>query len=321
MEAQLLLRSLALPAASPESRRRPSSPRRRSRAALGTALPGRRPHVRRAPRPSVARCSASEDEQGGDLKGALSGMVDARVEELLSREENKGLLDGLERASRRVDKARRELAEIERQEAEARAMRNYVEQLESRASEIAESQRELSEARALVEEAERSLSQTAKARDEEQDGTQINREEERLESVKVASVSALVGTLAGLPLSLTQVTAVSQLILPLGINFISCALFGITFRYAVRRDLDNIQLKTGTSAAFGFVRGLAYLGAGPPLELNLESFLSHAFSGAVYIAEGLLIFVFAAVSLDFCFKMRVLSPFPIESPEPRTGSD
>lgn len=123
---------------------------------------------------------------------------------------------------------------------------------------IAESQRELSEARALIEEAERSLSQTAKAQDEDRDGTQINREEERWESVKAASVSALVGTLAGLPLSLTQVAAVSQLVLPLGIDFISCALFGITFRYAIRRDLDNIQLKTGTSMAFGFVRGTCF---------------------------------------------------------------
>ncbi|KAF8028033.1 hypothetical protein BT93_E0830 [Corymbia citriodora subsp. variegata] len=320
MEAQLLLQSLALPVVSPSpTSSRPSSPLRRG-APPGTAFRGRRAAVRRAPRAFVARCSAAENEQSGDLKGALSGMVDAGVEELLRREENRGLLDGLERASQRVDRARRELAEIERQEAEARQMRNYVEQLESRASEIAESQRELLEARALVEEAERSLSQTTNSQDEEQDGAQIDREEERLESVKAASISALVGTLAGLPLSLTQVATVSQLVLPLGIDFISCALFGITFRYAVRRDLDNIQLKTGTSAAFGFVRGLAYLGAGPPLELNLESLLSHAFSGGVYIAEGLLIFVFAAVSLDFCFKMRVLSPFPIERPESRTGS-
>ncbi|XP_030540247.1 uncharacterized protein LOC115748021 [Rhodamnia argentea] len=315
MEAQLLLQSLALPISPASSR--PSSPRRG--ASLKTAFRGRHAHARRVPRTLVAKCSVSEGEQSGDSKDALSGVVGVRVEELLSREENRGLLDGLERASRRVDEARRELAEIERQEVEARRMRNYIEQLESRASEIAESQRELSEARALVEEAERSLSRTAKARDEERDGAQINREEERWESVKAASVSALVGTLAGLPLSLAQVAAVSQLVLPSGIDFISCALFGITFRYAVRRDLDNIQLKTGTSAAFGFVRGLACLGAGPPLELNLESFLSHAFSGAVYIAEGLLIFVFAAVALEFCFKMRVLSPFPIERPESRTG--
>ncbi|KAF7847966.1 hypothetical protein BT93_L2407 [Corymbia citriodora subsp. variegata] len=48
-------------------------------------------------------------------------MVDARLEELLGGEENRGLLDGLERASQRVSKAWRELAEIESREAEARA--------------------------------------------------------------------------------------------------------------------------------------------------------------------------------------------------------
>ena len=65
------------------------------------------------------------------------------------------------------------------------------------------------------------------------------------------------------------------------INFVSCGLFGVTFRYAVRRDLDNIQLKTGTSAAFGFVKGLATLGRGPPLEFDTGSLLSHAFDGVL----------------------------------------
>lgn len=80
---------------------------------------------------------------------------------------------------------------------------------------------------------------------------------ERFESVKAASISAIVGTLAGLPISLSQATDASQLILPSVITLISCALFGVTFRYAVRRDLDNFQLKSGTSAAFGFVKGIS----------------------------------------------------------------
>lgn len=63
-------------------------------------------------------------------------MVDKRVKELLNREENKNLLDGLEKASQRVEMAKRELAEIERQEIEAKQMSNYVNQLESRASEV-----------------------------------------------------------------------------------------------------------------------------------------------------------------------------------------
>lgn len=109
----------------------------------------------------------------------------------------------------------------------------------------------------MIEEAERSLSQSegGNAKRDEEDGG-IDRDEERLESVKAASISAIVGTLAGLPIFLNQVTSISQLALPTAITFISCALFGVTFRYTIRRDLDNIQLKTGTSAAFGFVKGM-----------------------------------------------------------------
>ena len=58
------------------------------------------------------------------------------MEELLNRQENRVLLDGLEKASQRVEMARRELAEIERQELEAKQLRDYINQLESRASEV-----------------------------------------------------------------------------------------------------------------------------------------------------------------------------------------
>lgn len=111
---------------------------------------------------------------------------------------------------------------------------------------IAECQKEISEARAMVEEAERSLEGRAIG---------ASKDEERLQSVKAASVSAVIGTLVELPISLTRVSSNSELILPLAITFISCALFGVTFRYAIRRDLDNFQLKSGTAAAFGFVKG------------------------------------------------------------------
>lgn len=108
----------------------------------------------------------------------------------------------------------------------------------------------------MVEQAESFLSQNE---DGISEGDEIDKEKERLESIKAASVSAIVGTLAGLPPFFTQVSSSSQLILPLGITFVSCALFGVTFRYTIRRDLDNVQLKTGTPAAFGFVKGIYIL--------------------------------------------------------------
>ncbi|KAK9145726.1 hypothetical protein Sjap_005629 [Stephania japonica] len=247
----------------------------------------------------------------------LAGVVDERVRELLKREENRGLLDGLEKASLRVELAKRELEEIERREIEAARMRDYVDQLESRASEIAECQREIYEARAMVEEAENSLSLKTDGVGSidnlvQKESEEIGKDEERWESIKAASVSALVGTLAGLPISFSQATSNEQLILPLAITFVSCALFGITFRYTIRRDLDNIQLKSGTSAAFGIVKGLAALGAGPPLELNNASLWSHIVDGATLVSENLFVFLFASVALDYCFKMRLLSPFPVK---------
>ncbi|XP_059442259.1 uncharacterized protein LOC132174642 isoform X2 [Corylus avellana] len=226
----------------------------------------------------IVKCNSSEES--GNLKDSLAGIVDERVQELLNREENRGLLDGLEKASKRVEMAKRELAEIEKQELEAKLMREYVNQLESRASEIAECQREILEAGEKVEEAKRSLALNVDGFEDgdafvEKESKEIDKNEERLESIKAGFISALVGTLAVLPISFTQ-------------------------------------LKTGTSAAFGFVKGLSMLASGPPLELNTGSFFSHAFDGAVYVSENLLLFVFAAVGLEYCFKMRLLSPFPIK---------
>ncbi|KAL5719147.1 hypothetical protein ACHQM5_011968 [Ranunculus cassubicifolius] len=261
----------------------------------------------------IVKCNSEDNNNNGGLKSALSGMVDKRVEELLNKEENKGLFDGLEKASLRVERAKLELAEIKRQELEAAELRKYVDVLESRKSEIAECQKEMSEARALVEEAERSLSMNQNISSSSDEDKEIMKEIERFESVKAASISALIGTLAGLPISISQVSTPEQLILPVAITFISCALFGVTFRYTMRRDLDDIHLKSGVVAAFAIAQGLGAVGAGPPLELTLESFMSHAVNGAVYVSENLLIYFFAAIALDFCFKMQLLSPFPFKT--------
>ncbi|KAK7265958.1 hypothetical protein RIF29_18593 [Crotalaria pallida] len=236
----------------------------------------------------------------------LRVVVDQQVQELLAKEENKDLLDGLEKASQRVELAKRELAFIQKQELALNHFKDYVNQLEAKASEIAECQREISEAKTLVEEAERSLSTDDGGK------KKSDREKERWESVKAASISALIGTLSGLPIYSGHVTNTAQLLLPLAINFISCALFGVTFRYTIRRDLDDVQLKTGIASAFGVVKGLAMLSGGPLLQLNFESFLSHAKDGTIYVSENLFIFVSAAVALDYCFKTRLLSPFPMD---------
>ncbi|XP_045820500.1 uncharacterized protein LOC123913715 isoform X1 [Trifolium pratense] len=248
--------------------------------------------------------SNNNNSDENDFKDALSGMMGEQVEELLSRQENKILMDRLEKASQRVEIARTELAFIEKQELALKQFKDYTQQLEGKASQIAQSQREISEAKAMLQEAERSL-----LINEEQE---IDRDEERLESLKAASISALVGTFSWLPICFAQSTNTTQLLLSLAINFISCALFGVTFRYTVRTNLDDFQLKTGVAAAFAVVKGLAILSAGSLLELNFESLLSYAWDGTIYVSENLVIFLSAAISLDYCLKTRLLSPFPID---------
>jgi len=135
---------------------------------------------------------------------------------------------------------------------------HYLQKLSE--SKIEECQRDISEAKALVEKAEHSLLKNVGGPEGggtsmEMKSEEIDRDEERWESIKAASISALVGTVSGLPICFTQVTDTTQLLLPLTINFISCALFGVTFRYTIRRNLDDVQLKTGVAAAFGVVKG------------------------------------------------------------------
>jgi hypothetical protein len=114
----------------------------------------------------------------------------------------------------------------------------------------------LLQAREMIDEAQRSLSSSLEEGSfGDMSSGDVDEDNERIESVKAAAVSSVVGVLASLPISFYEVEDLPQLFLRSSIVFISCALFGVTFRYAVRRDLDNIQLKTGAPAAFAFVRG------------------------------------------------------------------
>ncbi|CAA7399802.1 unnamed protein product [Spirodela intermedia] len=274
-----------------------------------------------APRPLRSRgglrppCGNSGGGAAGTGDG-LRGFLGEQVEALLKKEENRALLDGLEEASSRVDAARRALADIQRQEAEAARAKEYILQLQSRQSEIEETQRELLEARSMVEEAERSLSPNMGENtpgDAAEGGEIIDKDLERLESIKAAMISSAVGTLAGVPISAYQATSTTQWVAHLAVIFLSCALFGVTFRYTVRRDLNNTQLKTGTCAAFGFIKGLSTVEAGRGAwEFSgIDGFLQLAADGAIHVSESTFIFLFSAVALDFCFKTRVLSPGPI----------
>ncbi|KAI3812836.1 hypothetical protein L1987_17548 [Smallanthus sonchifolius] len=99
---------------------------------------------------------------------------------------------------------------------------------------------------------------------------QKEKNKKKLESVKAAFISASVGTLASLPISLTHVTNTYPL------NSFNCnhhiiitsALHVATYCHAIRRDFNDIHLRTRTCAAFGMVKA------------SLD-----AFSGAVCVYE------------------------------------
>jgi hypothetical protein len=56
-------------------------------------------------------------------------------------------------------------------------------------------------------------------------------------------VAAVAGTLASLPFVLSNSGAGAEAVLSLAGVALSCLLFGVTYRYAVRQDLGNTQLK------------------------------------------------------------------------------
>ncbi|KAL8207871.1 hypothetical protein R6Q57_007283 [Mikania cordata] len=197
------------------------------------------------------------------------------------------VLDGFGKAAQR-----NESPDINKQETEAAKMTEYnYHQLQA---EIAQLQKQLSEARAIMDEDE--IGETER--------NPLNKKKERVESVKAASISAIVGTLASLPFSLTHVTSTYDLTVSTTITIITCALYGATYRYTVRRDLDDFHLKTGTCAAFGIVKGVATLDGQSSLD---------ALSGAICVSENVIVFLLAAAGLDICYKMGILSPFPVET--------
>lgn len=78
----------------------------------------------------------SKNSDDNDFKDALSGMMGDQVEQLLSRQENKGLMDNLQKASQRVEIAKTQLAFIQKQELALKQFKDYTQQLQGNASQV-----------------------------------------------------------------------------------------------------------------------------------------------------------------------------------------
>jgi len=144
---------------------------------------------------------------------------------------------------------------------------------------------------------------------------------EKIESVKSAVFSAIGGSIAVVPFAIFKGLSMhfnaewefsydSLLIL-------TSPLFGIVYRYCVRRD-NNPQLKQGVIGAFAITRALATidvpstcssipLNCGPPFYLFTGGML---FTGVENLAEAGLCFTGSAYLLETLFKSNILSKFP-----------
>lgn len=145
---------------------------------------------------------------------------------------------------------------------------------------------------------------------------------ERLESLKAGTLAALSLLLAFVlvaiannlilakltALTTLQTTAIDlNLVVRCAIASISGFLFGVTYRYAIRRD-RNPQLKTGVVLAFGLVRGLAQV----DVELSGHASILLAKNIGLYAAialESMLMFAIAAIVLDFTIQRHWIELF------------
>lgn len=109
--------------------------------------------------------------------------------------------------------------------------------------------------------------------------------------------------MGALPFLLSASSPGLQGVLSLGASAAACLLFGVTYRYAVRQDATNVQLRGGVVAAFGLVKALgaadviqATADAGDVLSLPIVG------NSALYAAQCMLVFGFAAAALEAGFS-------------------
>jgi hypothetical protein len=144
----------------------------------------------------------------------------------------------------------------------------------------------------------------------------MNQATERIESLKAGLVGAMAAAVAFLILissSVWMVLGPSALslwlgrlslttLIQIGIAALSGFLFGVTYRYVVRKD-QNSHLKQGAVLAFGLVRGLAQLDPA----LLVESY----WLSTIKILESVLMFALAALVLDWLMQQGWLKRFEL----------
>ncbi|KAK9861963.1 hypothetical protein WJX84_009465 [Apatococcus fuscideae] len=140
----------------------------------------------------------------------------------------------------------------------------------------------------------------------------VNQDLERIESGKAAAASGTVGLLASLPFIVAEGEPPAIALLSMATSLASGVLFGVVYRYALRQDTSNFQLKAGVVAAFGLVRGLAQAEAVLQSQQSSGSDLfsiTSLLQAAIPAGQSMLLFGFAGAILDYGLRRGLLQPF------------
>jgi hypothetical protein len=137
---------------------------------------------------------------------------------------------------------------------------------------------------------------------------QVNADAGRIQSGKAAACATVGGSLGLLPFITLYGGDIQQLSTLLGVAaaVASCALFGVTYRYAVGTNPDNTDLKGGVVAAFGLVRAAS---AADVFQLLSPSgpFTAEVMGpAALYAGQSVLMFAFAATAIEVAFKQGLI---------------
>ena len=312
----------------------------RCRAAAVVVPRARRPASTTA-RVVATAAGARDDDDDDDDDAATARAIDASIEEMktLAEDEVEEMMSANEGVRAELARVRRDARgvvarELERAEAnEKKRVREAFEEAQERTGEAqSKAERAAEEALALKRDAvtraeakisalrvEREALREELARDEGEgsgkwaDGG-IDEAVERMESVKAAVVAGAGGGALAAPLLVSQGGGTAAV----GAAALSCAAFGVTYRYAVRRDVENSELKGGVVGAVGLARGLSaadvYLRAAS-LEGDLDV-ASYA-QAALLAGQGVLTFAFAALALEQAFERDIVKPFGVASEDAR----
>ena len=285
----------------------------------------------------VRRLAANDSNDDDDANGAMEAAeaIDASIEALRAQtaEEIENMISadaGVRAELERVRSDARNVAETEIDKAEEKekqriesafvevqqktgAVQSKAEQAAVEAARLKAEAVQQAEAKMAALEAEREALRRELEREESRGGgakwsdDSIDEAAEKMESAKAAALGGVGGGALATPLILSQGGGV----ISIGIAAVSCAVFGVTYRYAVRKDLGNNELKGGVVGAFGLARGLSaadvYLRAAS-LNGDAAGFETYA-QAALLAGQGVLMYAFAALALEQGFSQGFLKPF------------